>query len=418
MKQCQIKRVKYFKNKLWFKNYECTKLAEKYGTPLFLYDGEEFIDNAKYLYNGLNKYADREVKISFMIKANPSSGLLRLWKESGYQFASAAFLKEVKLALNSGIDANKIMYISGFEDDEKTFIELKKMGVVITINTLNQLKKINNLGIKEIALRLNLFNSKTGINRNINRVEDQKFETSMSETIKIFKSAEKNGIVIKGIMQHLGSQIIEKDQIPQYLLGTEKLLKIVKKFENKGLKFSYICFGGGFSAPYKIDDLPFPINDYAKYIFNKTRLLKIKTPILIFEPGRYLTANIGILLLKIKNIEKKQEITHISLNAPTKMIRRGLFHQRYQNLLGFVPCIRRENNMTVTVSEDLSGKKSNFGLQETTKLETTDMLAFLNMGAYNACSEYLGICPYAKELLIYNKEINPLKKKEYLKNSK
>lgn len=410
MKQCQNKRVFYLKNKLWFKNYECTKLAEKYGTPLFLYDGEEFIDNAKYLFNGLNKYADREVKISFMIKANPSSGLLRLWNESGYQFVSAAFLKEVKLALNSGIDANKIMYISGFEDDEKTFIELKKMGVVITINTLNQLKKINNLGIKEIALRLNLFNPKAGINRNINRAGDQKFETSTSETMEIFKYAEKNGIVIKGVMQHLGSQIIEKDQIPQYFLGAEKLLKIVKKFESKGLKFSYICFGGGFSVPYKIGDLPFPLSDYAKYIFNKTRLLKIKTPMLIFEPGRYLTANIGILLLKIKNIENKKEITNIALDAPTKMIRRGLFHQRYQNLLGFVPCIKRKNNITVTVSEDMLAKKSNFGLQETTKLEINDFLAFLNMGAYNACSEHLDICPFAKELLIYDKQINPLKK--------
>jgi len=409
MKQCQNKRVYYLKNKLWFKSYECTKLAEKYGTPLFLYDGEEFIDNAKYLYNGLNKYADREVKISFMIKANPSSGLLRLWNESGYQFVSAAFLKEVKLALNSGIDANKIMYISGFEDDEKTFIELKKMGVVITINTLNQLKKINNLGIKEIALRLNLFCPKLNPSKSKNRGGDQKSEISWGEVIKIFKYAEENGITIKGIMQHLGSQIIEKDQIPQYFLGVEKLLKIVKKFENKGMNFSYICFGGGFSVQYQIDDLPFPLNDYAKYIFNITRLLKIKTPMLIFEPGRYLTANIGILLLKIKNIENIKGIAPIGLDAPTKMIRRGLFHPRYKNLLGFLPCYKRENNIVVTISEEVLGKKSNFGLQETTKLETNDILAFLNMGAYNICSEYLSNCPYAKELLIYNKEINPLK---------
>lgn len=404
MEWWQTKEFKYKGRKLYLRNYVCEKLAKDYGTPLFLYDGERFLENAKFLYDSLNKYSDREIRISFMIKSNPSSSLLKLWKKAGYQFISTASLSETKLALSSGIRAKKIMYIANIEVNNETLRTLKKMRVNITINTLSQLKKIDELRIKEISVKLNPL----GIGKTV----EGKNGVSEDEIFDIFEYAKKKRIVIKGILQHIGSQIIEKNEIAEYFQSAEKLIEMVKKLEDKGYGCEYICFGGGLSVPYKKDDSLFPLDNFAKHIFTKTKFLKIKTRVFIFEPGRYLTANTGILLSKVNAIEKKRGNVHIGLDTKVDMTRRGLFHPRYKKYLEIVPCLKRKKKVTTTICESVFSMKDNFGTQEISELKTGDIVTFLNMGAYNSCSEFFFDCPYAKELLIFKDNIIPMKSKD------
>ncbi|MDO8570535.1 MAG: alanine racemase [Candidatus Daviesbacteria bacterium] len=397
----QTKEFKYKKGKLYFCDYDCEKLAKDYGTPLFLYDGEKFLKNANFLYNSLNKYSDREIRISFMMKSNPSSGLLKLWSKDGFQFVSAASLSEVKLALKSGIKAEKIMYISNTEANDETLRELKKIRVNITINSLSQLKKINDLMIKEVSVRLNPLK--------IGKTIDDKNGISKNEIFNVFEYAQKKKIVIKGISQHIGSQIIEKNEIAKYFQSTGNLIEMVKRLENKGYECKHLCFGGGLSVPYKKDDSLFPLDDFAKYIFIKTRLLKIKTKVFIFEPGRYLTANTGILLSRVNTVEKKGGNIYIGLDTRVDQTRRGLFHLRYKKYLEIIPCLRRRKKIMAKICVGVFSMKDNFGTQEISEPKLGDIVTFLNMGAYNFCSECFFNYPYAKELLIFKNNIVPMK---------
>ena len=93
------------------------------------------------------------------------------------------------------------------------------------------------------------------------------------------------------------------------------------------------------------------------------------------------------------------------------MIRRGLFHPRYKKYFEIVPCLRRKKMVTTTTGESILSSKNNLGTQKVSELRVGDIVTFLNMGAYNSCSEFFFNCPHAKELLIFKNNIVPMKSK-------
>lgn len=414
MEWWERKNLRYQKGKLYFSNFECAQIAKNFGTPLYVYDGNRFIENANIFCNTLNKHSDREVRIQFMMKANPSLALLDIWNKYGYKYVSVSSPFEAKLALKAGIKPKNITWVAGIGVGDDVFTELQKLKIDITIDSLSQLKRIRALGIKEISIRLNpgLGMGKIPAAGEKAHGKPMQFGIPKKDIFKIFEYAEKNKIKIKGITQHVGSQIINKKEILKYFKSIEVLIGMAKKLENLGNELDYICLGGGISVPYKKEDAVFPVDDLARCIFKKIKSSKIKVKTLVIEPGRYLTADMGIIIAKVNLIEKKQGNIFIGIDAGVNLVPRALFHKQYQTPHEIVPCYIRNGKMKATICGILLFTGDNFGTQEISKVNMGDYLVFLNMGAYNPSFEFHFGWPFAKEVLIFDNRVNLIRAEE------
>lgn len=414
MKWWERKNLKYKNGKLYFSNFECEKIARKFGTPLYLYDGNRFLENANEIYNSLQKYSNKEVRIQFMCKSNSALGLLGLWNKYGYKYVSVSSPFEAQLALKARIKPKYITFVAGLGTSDEVFREIKKLKVNIVIDSFSQLERMVFLGIREISVR---WNPGIGVGKipaagKLVHGEPMQFGIPKDRIFEAFEFAKKNGIKIKGITQHVGSQIIERKEILKYFKSTEELIKIAKEIEDLDYKLDFICFGGGLSVRYKKDDPEFPISELGKYIFDRVKSFKIKTKTIVLEPGRYLTAEMGILLAKINLVEEKQGIIFVGIDAGVNLVPRRLFHQKYQTPHEIVPCKIRNKKIKATICGTLLFTGDNFGTQEISEVKVGDYLVFLNMGAYNPSFAFHFGWPFAKEILISNKKVYQIRREE------
>lgn len=405
---------KYKNGSFYLNGFECEKIAQKFGTPLFVYNGNRFLGNANRVLGSLKRYADREVRVQFMMKANPALGLLGLWNKHGQKFVSVSSPFEAKIALKAGIESKYITWIAGLGASDEVFEQLKKLKVNITIDSLSQLKRIKDLGLKEISVR---WNPGIGVGKipAAGKEADgapMQFGIPPGKLVEAFEFAKSNGITIKGITQHVGSQVIEKEELSDYFESMGKLIETTKKLEDTGYNLSYICFGGGLSVPYKKSDPIFPLDEMSKYIFEKAKAEKIKTKTIVIEPGRYLTADMGILLTKINLVEEKQGNLFIGIDAGVNLVPRRLFHKKYQTPHQIIACKKREKKIKATICGTLLFTGDNFGTEEISEAKVGDYLAFLNMGAYNPSFEFHFGWPFAREVLAFNGKLYEIRKEE------
>jgi diaminopimelate decarboxylase len=414
MKWWEREGFRYKEGRLCIQSIDFEEIAKRFGTPLYVYDGNRFLENARNVHDSLEKYADRDIRVQFMMKSNPSLGLLGVWNRHGYKYVSVSSPFEARLALKAGIKPEYITWVAGIGVGDKEFRELKNLGINITIDSMSQLKRIRSLGIKEISIRWNPGLGMGKIPAAGKRAHGQpmQFGIPKEDVSKAFEYAKDNGIEIRGIAQHVGSQIIEKEETKKYFRSMEMLIEMTKELEDSGFGLEYICFGGGISVPYTKNDAVFPIESLAKNIFQKIKSSGIKANNIVIEPGRYLTADMGILIAKVNLVEKKQGNVFIGIDAGVNLVPRVLFHKRYQTPHEIVPCKIRRGKTMATVCGTLLFTGDNFGTQEISRVYVGDYLTFLNMGAYNPSFQFHFGWPFAKEILIFNKKACEIRKEE------
>lgn len=349
-----------------------------------------------------------------MCKPNPTLGLLNLWEKFGYKYISVSSPFEAKISLKSGIKPKYITFIAGVGATDKVFKEIRKLKINIVIDSFSQLKRISSLGVREISIRWN-----PGIGMGLipaagkgSYREPMQFGIPENRILDAFKFAKKKGIKIKGLVQHVGSQIIKKREILLYFKSINKLIEITKKLENLGYELDYICFGGGISIRYKKEDPEFPIDKLSKYLFDKVKTSKIKTKTIVLEPGRYLTADMGLLISRVNLVEEKQGNIFVGIDAGVNLVPRSLFFKYYKTQHKIVPCKKRDKKFEATICGPLLYTGDNFGTQKISEIKVGDYLIFLNVGAYNSPFEFRFGWPFAREILIFNKKLHCIREEE------
>ena len=131
----------------------------------------------------------------------------------------------------------------------------------------------------------------------------------MDEAIDIYTYANNlDGIKIKGIDVHIGSQI---NNLAPFKKTFNSILNAINILEEKNINIDIIDIGGGIGVNYK-DEKPLNINDYSELISNKFGSLNKK---IILEPGRYLTAESGVLITKIIYIKENRSKKFLIVDA-------------------------------------------------------------------------------------------------------
>ncbi|HEX2925155.1 MAG TPA: type III PLP-dependent enzyme [Ruminiclostridium sp.] len=275
------------------------ELAEQFGTPLYVFDGDGITQN----YNNMLRQLPENVEIFYSVKANPSLGICQLLNRcgSGIEVASSG---ELHLALKAGFQPHKIIFSGpGKIEDELEYAIEAGISAIIA-ESVSELEKLEQLAaerdlIVNAGIRLNpsydLPNARikmSGSEKQFGIDADR-----LDEVMSFFAKARHVRLVCIHI--YIGTQIFEYEMIIAHVRQMLELSKrIIREY---GMDLRMIDFGGGFGVPYFGESTPFDFSSFGKEI--KTVFEEYSDICdgrrLIFESGRYMLARYGYFLTKV-----------------------------------------------------------------------------------------------------------------------
>ena len=258
---------------------------------------------------------------------------------------------------------------------------------------------INLNKVAPIAFRVNP-DIDAGTHENISTGKaDNKFGIPIDKAKEVYQYANKlEKIKIVGIDVHIGSQISNLNAFRQTF---EHLAKLICELRNINIHLENIDIGGGLGIKYTDDDLEPDLQEYSALVKKILGHLNCR---IIFEPGRYIVGNCGILVTKVLYKKTSQNknflITDAGMNDFSRTALYGATHK-------LIPLYKKKSGKTGIfdvvgpVCESTDTFLKNYLVKGA---ETGDFLAFLDVGAYGAVlsSEY-NTRPLVPEIMVYNK---------------
>ncbi|MFA3781819.1 diaminopimelate decarboxylase [Melioribacteraceae bacterium 4301-Me] len=349
--------------------------ASKYGTPLYVYDGDLIVRKYKELYEYI-KWP--KLKILYAVKANYNVGILKLLKSVNASLDTVS-PAEVHLALKLGFSKESILYTANNITDSE-MEEVKKLGVLFNIGSISRLKKYAKAYPNtEVCLRFNP-DVVAGAHKNVMTGGDiTKFGILLSEVEEAKRIVKQYNLIVVGLHEHTGSGIAETEKV---YLSMKNLLAIATKENFPDLKF--IDFGGGFEVPYKPMT---PKIDYASFgekiseIFFEFCRDYGKELYMYFEPGKYIVSEAGTLLIEVNTLKQNRERLIAGTNSGFNHLIRPMLYGSYHHI----------ENLSNPHGElkiyDVAGNLCETGdyfaeQRELPEIREGDILAVKNGGAY------------------------------------
>lgn len=385
------------------------KLAKKYGTPLYVYD-RKVIEKQYNLLNNAITYSPRY--IYYAIKANSNLYLLKELVKLGARL-DASSPAELYLALKAGLKPSQVSF-TGVNLSKKDLKYILKFNTLLNLDSLSQLELTGTLSPgRKVGLRINTIYGAGHHKRVVTAGKDSKFGISLQDINEAKKIAEKYNLKIIGLHHHIGSGILN---IKNFIKPIDELLKIAGRLKN----LEYIDFGGGLGVPYKPGDKKINIKLFGKILskkfedFSETYSLKLTLHI---EPGRFLIAESGTLLVEVTAIKKNPAGNLIigTNSGMTHLIRPALYGAYHE--IGNVSNPHGKKQKVTLVgniceSSDIFAKNRHI-----TKPREGDLLAIKNTGAYgfSMASRFNGR-ELPAEILINKNKIKLIRKEDSFKN--
>jgi diaminopimelate decarboxylase len=289
-------------------------LAKRHGTPVYIYGRERIQANVLRL-KAAFAGATRPARFCYAMKANSHAGILRTLRAAG-AWIDAVSPVEVKAAMAAGFPASKIIFTgtSLSERDLKAAFAIE--GLVVNIDAYEQIElmaRVRERWFKRrtipVSIRWN-----PGVGRGFNpkavtageRNSDGtpiKFGVEESKVLPAFRAAAAAGFTPVGLHQHLGSGWVAEDY-PAVAEAAGRMAAKAAEVEAAGYALSFVDFGGGFGPRYSQSQHMFPLERYAKRIDQAVRSAGIRAPSLLIEPGKFLVADAGALLLGVSYVKR------------------------------------------------------------------------------------------------------------------
>lgn len=401
-------------NELFISGFNATELAEKYGTPLYVYNAAKISENFNELKKLFEKNWKREFSIHYAMKANSHLRILKLLHDEGAK-VDATSPGEVEIAIRAGYSPKEIIF-TGTSVSNADLKRVMDSNVLINADSFSQMRRMKELGYRgRFSLRWNPGEGAGHHEHVITAGKFIKFGVPESKILQAYREAKELGLKITGLHQHIGSGWMGKD-VDVVLKSVDKTIALAKKIELMfDEKLEFIDFGGGPGIPYCDKDKIFPIEKYIKGICSKMEKAKMKCEIKI-EPGRYIVGNAGILLAEVNTVEEKN-VPIVGVNAGFNTLIRPAFYGSYHEIISCSQ-VKSKNSKKVLICGNVceSGdvfNTSKHELRELPIVKEGDIIALLNAGAYSySMSSNYNSRPRPAEVLLLNGEDKLITEKE------
>lgn len=374
---------------------DTVQLAEKYGTPIYVYSEDKIRDTCKRYVNSIKKHYDGFGTAIYASKAFSCKEICRIVDSEGLDI-DAVSGGEIFTIISAGVSPSKIH----FHGNNKTVSEIEyavKCGVgdivadnILDIDRINAASRKKGI-VSDISMRI-----KPGIDAHTHEFIrtgqiDSKFGFALEngealEAIKYITDGEHNNIRLVGLHCHIGSQIFDK---APFVLAAEVMLSVFKKVKDDfGIELTSLNLGGGFGIKYTSDDNAVPYEDYMNdvscAVHSKCSEYGLSVPKIFIEPGRSIIGEAGITLYTVGNIKEIQGVrNYVSIDGGMgDNPRYALYHAEYTCV------VANKADKPADYVATVAGKCCESGdlIQEFTNIQkpdTGDIMAVLSTGAYN-----------------------------------
>lgn len=302
-------------------------LAKKYGTPLYVYDGDLILQRYRELYEFIPY---KKLKIFYAMKANSNFQVLKLLAREGASLDTVS-PTEALLGLKAGFSPEKIIYtVSSISPEEIKMLKQKR--VLLNIGSISALKMYGDLfPDSEVCLRFNP-NVLDGHEKDVYTGGDRsQFGILLKDLNKTLILVEKYKLKVVGLHEHTGTGIKKTDSI---LKSMTNILDIASRKSFPHLRF--VDFGGGFKVPYEPGEERVDYPAFGKVItkiFTEFCKKYGKEIDLYFEPGRFIVAESGHLLVHVNHIKtNRRRVIALTDSGFSQLIRPAL-HGSYHHIV-------------------------------------------------------------------------------------
>lgn len=398
----------YRDHQLFAEDLPLSDIARQYGTPCYVYSRATLERHYKAFADAA---AEHPHLICYAVKANSNLAILNVLARlgSGFDIVSEGELRRVMAA---GGDPNKVVFsgVAKTADEMRYALQLGiKCFNVESEAELHRLQQVAaELGVTApVSIRVNPdIDAKThpyistGLKAN-------KFGIDINDAERIYQqAAAAANLQVVGVDCHIGSQLTETQP---FLDALEKLLQLIDRLQQQGIVLHHIDIGGGLGVRYKDETPPHP-SEYAAAVVK--RLQDYPHLTLIFEPGRAIMANAGILLTKVEYLKPGQEKNFAIVDAAMNDLIRPALYSAWQEIVAVETGAEREQQQydvvgPVCETGDFLGKDRMLAIAE------GDLLAIRSAGAYGfTMSSNYNSRPRAAEVLVDGANCHLIRQRE------
>jgi diaminopimelate decarboxylase len=317
----------YRDGQLYCEDVPAAELAERFGTPLYVYSQNAILDT---LHRLQKAYAEVQPLICYSVKANSNLRILKVMAEqgSGFDVVSAGELYRVKLA---GGAPEKTVFAGVGKTDEEIRDGLESGVLMFNIESEAELEAVarvaSTLGkVAPIALRVNPdVDPKTHRYTSTGKKES-KFGMDIERVERMAKSAVTiTSVRIIGIHMHIGSQITS---VEPYAGAVAKGVDLIGRLRKFGHRIEWYNMGGGYGINYKGSEAQ-PVEEFARVIVPGIKAAGCR---LAIEPGRVIAGNAGILLSRVLYTKQSGEKRFLIQDAAMNDLIRPALYESFHRI--------------------------------------------------------------------------------------
>ncbi|MFJ4134941.1 diaminopimelate decarboxylase [Pseudomonas cyclaminis] len=365
----------YRDGELFAEGVALSAIAQRFGTPTYVYSRAHIEAQYRSFTDALDGVPHL---VCYAVKANSNLGVLNVLARlgAGFDIVSRGELERV---LAAGGQADKIVF-SGVGKSREDMRRALEVGVhCFNIESTDELERLQvvaaEMGVRApISLRVNP-DVDAGTHPYISTgLKENKFGIAIADAEDVYiRAAQLPNLEVLGVDCHIGSQLTS---LPPFLDALDRLLALIDRLGECGIYLHHIDLGGGVGVRYRDEEPPL-IADYIQAVRER---IEGRDLTLMFEPGRYIVANAGVLLTQVEYLKHTEHKDFAIVDAAMNDLIRPALYQAWMNVTAVTPrdSEARAYDIVGPICEtgDFLAKDRQLALEE------GDLLAVHSAGAY------------------------------------
>nr|WP_298249484.1 diaminopimelate decarboxylase [uncultured Halomonas sp.] len=365
---------------LYAEEVPLTAIAETFGTPCYVYSKATLTRHFRAYTEALGSHPHL---ICYAVKANSNLAVLGLLARLGAGFDIVS-VGELERVLVAGGDPTRVVF-SGVAKQEAEMARALEVGIkCFNVESRPELERLDavagRLGkVAPVSLRVNP-DVDAGTHPYISTgLKDNKFGIPVDEALGVYElAATLPNVRVTGLDCHIGSQLTE---IAPFLDALDRLLLLLETLRRRGIEVEHLDLGGGLGVPYRDEQPPAPF-DYASALLERLSGWQGSERLtLLFEPGRSIAANAGVLLTRVEFLKPGETKNFAIVDAAMNDLIRPALYQAWQAILP-VDTRHARQSATYDVVGPVCETGDFLGKERDLAIAPGDLLAVRSAGAY------------------------------------
>lgn len=397
----------YRNGKLHAEDVALSDIAATHGTPCYVYSKAALTA----AYTGFDTaFASHPHQVCYAVKANPNLAILNLFARlgSGFDIVSGGELARV---IAAGGDPHKVVF-SGVGKKTDEIRDALTAGILcFNVESPSELERIDQIAadmgkVAPVSLRVNPDVDAKTHPYIATGLKESKFGVAHGDALGLYRRARAlKHLHIGGIDCHIGSQLTETNP---FSAAVERVMSLVDQLNADGITLSHIDLGGGLGIQYQAEHPACGVDEYAAAILAG---VKGRPEKLLFEPGRFLVGNAGVLLTRVEHLKRTADRNFAVVDAAMNDLMRPALYDAWHDI---VPVDATSGTLEhweivgpVCESGDFLGHSRKLALKE------GDLLAIRSAGAYGmSMSSNYNTRPRAAEVMADGARAHVIRKRE------